>query len=173
MTQIPFVTVFRNIVSAVRAEYDVANNLKPFYESGHPLEIVNTLAEKTRSKDFDTKKYPMIALFQDFTEQERDDGYEYTISELTIIICTETDPKFTSIQRYAATIVPVLYPIYELLKKYVNSSKLLDTAIRDKDKTDRLYWGKEGIYGSEANIFNDYIDAIEIKLLNIKKIKTC
>jgi hypothetical protein len=31
-----------------------------------------------------------------------------------------------------------------------------------------VYWGKKGLYGVEGNVFDDHIDAIEIKNLDAK-----
>jgi hypothetical protein len=36
------------------------------------------------------------------------------------------------------------------------------------DMIERFYWGREGIYNNAGNVFNDYIDAIEIRNLDLK-----
>ena len=34
-------------------------------------------------------------------------------------------------------------------------------------KIDRLFWGKEGLYANEGNIFEDFLDCIEIRDLEL------
>ena len=168
---IPFVYKFEDIFDLVAA--DILTDLSKviYYDYGHPLEIVNTLAEKTNNSDWKAKKYPLIMLFQDFKEYSHKD-YEYEIKHLTIMIVTYTDPSFKAKDRYANTIVPTLYPIYESLLKHLETSTLIDWD-GSKEKIDHVNWGKEGIFGSTANIFNDYLDAIQIDLKDIKVIKKC
>jgi len=41
-------------------------------------------------------------------------------------------------------------------------------------KWDRLYWGRNGLFGNQANVFNDFLDVIEIKSLKLKiNLRSC
>ena len=142
----------------------------PYYMHGHPLEILNTLSAKDNNKDWKYKKYPLIALFQDFTEAIGENMNNQGETELNIVICMQTSPDYTSAQRYDKKFRPVLYPLYDLLIKHIEASKWfvnVGPGLVPHDKTDRLFWGKAGLYGKEGNIFNDHIDAIEIDNLSL------
>jgi len=170
---IPFVHIFENDIFAntktnVLAKFPNITQL--YYEYGHPLEIINTLAEKTQSNVFKYKKYPLIMLFQDLDEEHNKIGYK--IPYTTIIIATPTNPTFKAKQRYDETFIPILYPIYESLIKNLEVSTFIGWD-KEHTKIDRVYWGKNGIYGNTGNIFNDFLDAIEVNFKNLRIIKKC
>lgn len=167
-----FVDIIGDIVEDVQSEYDLANSEKPYYLYGHPLEIFNILSEKSQSESFKFKKYPLVALFQDFEEET--DSSTTIIQNVTIVIMTETDPNYKAPNRYTNTITPVLQPIYDLFIKYLESSKYVASEDKYKHtKIDRLYWGKEDTFGNSGNIGNDALDAIVIQNLNLRLIKQC
>lgn len=147
------------------------------YLHGHPKEILNTLSEQGKSKSLKYKKYPLVALFQDFGEEMGETVGAYASTSLNLVICTSTEAHYTSGQRYEKNFKPVLYPIYEEFLKQLHASKAFDTLSAAKirhRKTDRLFWGRNGLYGNDGNIFNDRIDAIEIENLNLKvNLKNC
>lgn len=141
------------------------------YYYGHPKEIIDTLRQKDQSMNYRFAKYPAVCLFQDFSESEgRIIGVASDV-RLHIIICYSTDQNYKASERYANSFKPILYPIYyALLNEIFKSGKVLAS---DKDslphtKIDRLYWGRTGLYGNEGNIFDDFLDAIEIQDLQLK-----
>lgn len=139
------------------------------YLHGHPREIIETLIQRDNSNNFMFKKYPLVALFQDF--EEIDDESTGTIeARLHMIICRATLPEYKAQERYDKNFKPFLYPIYEELKKELMSNpNLLGYSALKISKYDRLYWGRQIAYaGGEANRFQDYLDAIEIINLTIK-----
>jgi len=99
-----FVDIIGTIVTAVRAEYDPTNLLRPFYEYGHPIEIFNILAQKSESETFKYKKYPLIALYQDFEEDTNTN--RVIVNGITIVIMTETKPEIEAKNRYLTTFTP-------------------------------------------------------------------
>jgi hypothetical protein len=120
--------------------------------------------------------FPAICLMMDFEEERNVDGYDAKAT-LSMVIMVSTNPAYISEDRYAANFIPTLYPLYDLfIEKLEASTELAVEKGSDElplhTKIDRLYWGKEGLYGNTANIFNDYIDAIEIKDLTLKIFKT-
>jgi len=166
------VDVFEEIVCDVRADYDT-NNVLPYYLYGHPLDINNVLTQKAKSPEFRYKRYPLIALMQDFTETHDSFAYFYTVSP-KILILNYTEQNYNSKQRYENVFKNILYPIYDELIQNILDSNLIDvTVIEDltHTKTDRLYWGKVGIQGSQGKIFNDFLDAIEIDFTELKVIR--
>ena len=165
-----FVDIIGTIVTAVRAEYDSTNLLRPFYEYGHPIEIFNILAQKSESETFKYKKYPLIALYQDFKEHVVNGIV--TVEGCTIVIMTETNPNYEAKNRYLNTFTPTLIPIYDLfIEKLKGSSYLASDDYYEHDKFDRLYWGKEDTFGNSGNIGNDALDAVVISGLNLRIIK--
>lgn len=143
---------------------------EPYFMHGHPLEILNTLSAKDRHKTYKYKKYPLIALFQDFTETIGDNMNSQGETDLHIVICTETSSDYSSTERYTNTFRPMLYPLYDLLIKHIELSKWfvnVGPGLVPHDKTDRLFWGKSGLYGNEGFTFNDRLDAIEIENLSL------
>jgi hypothetical protein len=169
-----WIDVFSAIVAAVRSDSSKPAALdtdEPFYMHGHPLEIINTLAEKDRNDVHKFNKFPLIALFQDFTEtMGESQAVKSEVTDLNLIIAVNTSPEYSSEQRYDNTFRPVLYPLYDLLIEHITKSRYFantDPGLVPHNKIDRLYWGRSGLYGNEANVFNDYIDAIEIQNLNL------
>ena len=170
----PFwVDIFEEIVTNVRNDADKPVALdtdEPFYMHGHPLEIINTLSKKDKHDVQKYNKYPLIALFQDFTETVGEDQTIRSSAELNLVIVMNTSQDYTAENRYDNTFRTVLYPLYDLLIKHIEQSgwfKDVDPGLVSHDKIDRLYWGRSGLYGNEANVFNDYIDAIEIQNLQL------
>lgn len=168
----PIPEIIGEVVANVRSEYDPENGLTPYYMHGHPLEIVNILSQKTNNETLKFQKYPLIALFQDFDESVTGQRRDAT---LNLVICTETSLKFEATERYENTFKPVLNPLFDLFWKHLKRCYYLNV-LPDSitfDKTDRVYWGRQGLYGSEGNIFDDHIDAIEISNLNLSLITGC
>jgi hypothetical protein len=177
MTRAPIYVVdeIGTVVSAVDALTSVSIGKHINYMYGHPLEIINRLQLLTNSVDQKQRasKYPLVALFQDFEEQVGKEPGVYSEVSLHMIIANITEPQFITEQRYEKNFKPVLYPIYqELLRQIASPSQKLffveDEELIQHTKIDRVYWGKQGLYGGTANPFNDFLDCIEIKDLRIK-----
>ena len=165
------VEMFQYIVADVATDYGSAVH----YQHGHPLEIVKSLQEMTKAQVKSDLKYPLIALFQDFTEEK---GIRYDIEsrcKFTLILATITQPEYKAAERYTINFDAILQPLYELLIPSIVRSGYFDqssTEIPPKHKkTDRLYWGKSGLYGDTGNMFGDAIDAIEINDLELDVMK--
>ena len=160
---------------------DVATELGSpvYYMYGHPVEVVNELQRKTKHPIGKSHKFPLIVLFQDFEESKGENQANESVVRLNLIIATNTKAEYVSKQRYETTFKPILIPIYDLLMEQIVKSNYFNNisyGLVPHTKTDRVYWGKQGLYGNEGNIFQDRIDAIEITELNLKiksHIKTC
>lgn len=141
-----------------------------FYMYGHPLEIVNRLQVLSTSKTKQLQQFPLIALFTDIPLVVNTTGI-YGTANLKLIIATSTKPEYSSEERLENTFKKILYPIQDIfldeVYKHRQFTYELDLAYTT---TDRFFWGKTGLYGNEGNMFNDYIDAIEISnlIVNIK-----
>lgn len=146
------------------------------YQHGHPKEIIENIAELGKGTTTKTSRFPTIALFQDFPEQMLGSGY-YADVNLHLIIARATDPNYKADKRYNVNFKPILYPVYQEFINQLKLSRYFDIPASGNfqhTKIDRLYWGREGLYGNEKNVFNDYIDCIEIRDLKLKvKQKRC
>jgi len=147
------------------------------YLYGHPIEIIETLGQRDKSSTFQFKKYPLVALFQDFPERHGNViGLDSTVT-LNIIIARATLATYKADERYTNNFKPVLYPIYQELLQQISLSKtFLNYGANSLGHTkyDRLYWGRDGLYKNDRNVFNDFLDCIEIKGLQLKlNLKNC
>lgn len=144
------------------------------YEHGHPLEVIETMGQLAKSSSTKFDRYPLVALFQPYEEKY---GGDYVEVNLHLIIAVTTDENWKAEKRLTENFKPILYPIYQTLFEQISYSRLfniLDVNSIDHIKIDQFAWGKSGLYGMEGNIFNDRIDAIEIKNLKIKvNLNTC
>lgn len=164
------VDIIGDVVESMRLD-----NETPYYLYGHPTEVVNTLAEWTKAPMMKDKKFPIVILFQDFEEDKgRNMAHNSSVS-LNLVICTSTKREYKSADRYENTFKPVLYPLYDLfMQKLATSGYFFDIVegYVPHVKVDRVFWGKDGLYGNTGNMFNDFIDAIEIKNLELTILNT-
>jgi len=161
---------FRKIVAAVSAEmlpqlqaYDPLISAV-HYEHGHPIEVINKMGAKDKLPTERFNKYPLIALFEDFPEK---DG----VVSLHLIIARATKPTYDAPKRYELNFNPVLTPVFDSLMKQISYStffKEYSERTIERQKINRVSWGKEGLFGSQGNIFNDYIDCIEVRDLSLR-----
>jgi len=141
------------------------------YMHGHPIEIMETLAEMDKSQSAKFKRYPLIALFQDFPERYYADPEIQAEGTFHLIIARRTNNTYKVQDRYLKNFDPFLYPIYEeFLTQLFRSGffMLQSDSLIQHTKYDRLYWGRESLFGGTANMFNDYLDVIEIRDLKLK-----
>ena len=170
-----WVDVIENIVTAVRNDADKPGVLfipadSPYYLHGHPLDIIKVLNQKDRSPTNKSKKYPLIALLQDFTETIGTNQKIKSSASLNILIAYSTKSEYDSAQRYDNSFRDILYPLYDLLiEKIISSNMFLNASdnLTSHDKIDRLYWGRGETKGNVSVVFNDLIDAIEIQNLQL------
>lgn len=165
-----FIDVFAEIVSEVRADYDSANNLAPYFIYGHPVEIASRLSLKDKSAVDKFRKFPLIALLTDLKQTFGDNhATQYTVDSVKVLIVTNTKPNYISEQRTTQTFKPILYPIYELLiaKIIEHPAIITESSLLEHEKIDRYAWGSESVYGNDGLIFNNYLDAIELTIKDI------
>lgn len=145
------------------------------YQQGHPLEIVKALQLLANNASTKTERYPLVALYRDFTEDKGKQIGVYSDQQLHIIIATRTRNDYTTEQRAEKSFKPILHPIVDaFLTKISQSPKfIMDRAYPQTEVTDRYFWGQAGLFGIEKNMFQDWIDCVEIKI-NLKLLlKNC
>ncbi len=137
-----------------------------YYMFGHPLEIVTRLQQLSQSTTQKDKKYPLVALFTDIPVVHKP-GF-YGEAKMNIIIATLTKPEFTAPQRLQNNFKPILQPIKdELLNQIDRYTGFTHEGELSYTEIERYYWGKQGLYGNNANVFNDYIDCIELQNVTV------
>jgi hypothetical protein len=149
------------------------------YDYGHPSDIVGNLASLSRTQLNRYKALPLIGLFLDIPEDRKTPPNIATTARLSMFICCATDPRYTPQERTQQTFVPILIPIYEELMKQLLKSQFIVKPENLKIPHSyimRYQWGKGGLQyydNGKANIFNDYIDAIEITDLELNFKPNC
>lgn len=167
----PIVDLFRSVVLATEAAIlPYLKTVDPLiehlhYEHGHPQEIVNTLISMTQTQEWQMKKYPMVALFQDFGGVTPDTPTGIATVRVNIIICTKAAMDAKASDRYATTFNPILHPIYrELLRQLSITSFFRGTAPVRHEPIDHPFYGKDGLYGTIANMAaTDALDCVEMR----------
>lgn len=176
MTYRPLAYAIEDVVTAVRDSYS-PEQIVPYYDFGVALEVVNRLKLKSNTVEFRKAKYPLIWYLIDGSVQENVD-YRKTnpreVQNVTIIICKETKVDFSARERYENNIIPTLRPLYDLFIHHLGKSKELKSDNKlNHGYSENLFWGREGLYGHEGNIFDDRLDAIIIDNLNLRVIESC
>lgn len=169
-----------DIVEEVQAVVDktrsaMGKDFELYYMYGHPVEIVTRLQEVTNSPKSKAKKFPLIVLFTDIEVSRNQPVGMFGNARLNLIIATLTVPTYTAPQRLENNFKPILQPIKE---QFINQMERHRQFTYPQEitytETERYYWGKAGLYGNTANMFNDYIDCIEINNLSLNiKNKIC
>lgn len=157
------------IVAKVNIELTAANfATRPvYYMYGHPMEIANRLQELSNSPTEGHKKFPLIILFTDITIDKAILGF-YGSTSLRMLIANFTLPEYTSVQRTDINFKPILHPIKkELIRQIDRHGQFTYEDELTYKETDMYYYGSQI---NDKNIFNDRIDAIELRdiKLNIK-----
>ena len=141
------------------------------FQHGHKRELLETLAQMDQSSEERELKYPLVYLVQDFSEERGRSVGIYADTSLNIIIAHHTVNTDKITDRETKVFYPVLYPIYyELMEQLTKHKGIFDSyldMIRHR-KTDRAYWGRNAIGGTDATKLKDYVDAIELENLQLK-----
>lgn len=146
-----------------------------YFMFGHPLEIVARLQELTKATGPSRgKKYPLVALFTDIPVVKDVNGF-YGRAKLQMVIANITEQNLTAAQRLAKNFKPLLQPIKEeLLLQISQHVQFTEPGELFYTEIERYYWGKNGLYGNTGNIFNDFIDCIELRDIQVTvKNKIC
>lgn len=157
--------------SEIVTKVSTVSGITCYYQFGHPSEILDNLRAITQDPTKPDQKYPLIALFTDYEEQQGNTpGIESNVS-LHLIIATLTSPHYMASERAIITFKPILEPIYDALKQCVLDSGYYQNNRFKCRKINRFYWGKNGLYDMSGNVFEDMIDAIEIQNLELSVIQ--
>lgn len=151
-----------------------ALNREIFFDWGHYTEVFRNITEKSGGTTI-KRKYPLVWLVMDMTEDRYGDIEPslYGSAPAHILIINDTKQDATMEQRERDVFDKILNPIYDELINQIKNSKYLSNSLPlllKHKKTNRYYWdGKDG--DGVANLFGDYVDAIQIKnlVMNFKQ----
>lgn len=172
--QKPIVDSIGDVVEATRALIlPYLQSVQPRIETvqylyGHYVEITNRLQTMSKTEEKDKLRYPLIALMQDIPETVGNLTGNYGTASLALLIVYKTNENDYVPDRYQKVFKPILLPIYHaFLQCLAMSSDFQVQAVKDlrHTKFDRPRWGTSGTNGNTANVFNDILDAVEIRNL--------
>lgn len=144
-----------------------------YFDYGHYSEVTRNLTTKDGSISQRDKKYPLIWLVMDFVEKAGDlsDGY-CELPDLQILIATVTRPEISTPERIEQNFKPRLIPVYSELMYQIEASGYFSIGEAEAIPHERIlrpYWGGQDALGNgKENLFNDFIDAIQIRKLKLK-----
>jgi hypothetical protein len=174
---ITVVDLFRHIVGKTSDKVKDVIKSDVFYQFGHIAEINNTLKSYSATAEFSKQKYPAIFLLQDFIEQKLENPAIETQVNLQLLIVAASDKSYRASERYEKVFKPVLYPVYETLIKVIKQDSRLINEYGNipHNKIDRLLISgfQMKTQSGTANLFSDYLDAIEINNLKLTIKKIC
>lgn len=154
--------IFRDIVSATAMEY--GNNVSFMF--GDWDYIASELTKWNNSPVTSALKFPIICMYSPYEEIRSEKNPSVS---LDFLILVNTSKDYSNEDRESISFEKVLRPIYDIfIKKTVKSPDLIDkyNGVVPHRYVENYRYGRKGV---EANgqKFSDFIDAIEIKDLNI------
>ncbi len=182
MSKFPSISnALRTVVAAVESDI-IANTAldwgtlpkKVYFKHGTIKEINTVLTAYTNTAAFGDKKYPLVCLVRDVKEKVRLQQHGFTSSfKCRLLIINFTDRNYRADDRELKNFQPILLPILESLIKNISKSKLFGMpTVKDMDitKWDCYFYGSSE---NNKNIFNEYVDAIDIESITLELKNNC
>lgn len=129
--------------------------------------ISNQLTVWGKSPKTSPLKFPIICLYSPFTEER--DAEEARVS-LEFILMVNTEKDYTNEDRELISFDRVLRPIYRLFMDEIRGDRRFASDYRGvvpHQYTENYRYGRVGVLGPDGKPFRDFIDAIEIKNLEL------
>ena len=143
---------------------------------GHYNDIRERLTTMNKTETYATRRFPLIALFEDYRVRVGKTGLT-GIGNLKIIILYPTKKDYTREQRESITFQPVLIPIYNSFLKWLKlcgKFMIYDETKIQHDMIKRPHWGDPGLYENNGYLLNDILDGIELSNLELTTfLKNC
>lgn len=140
-----------------------------WFDYGRYMEITRRLTEKQQGTNERSKRFPLIWLVIPFDEEYGKTDQVCELSNLQIILACQTEIDSTTPDRMVDNFIPRLYPIYEELINQIKLSGFFSEIgynVAHK-KIDQPYWDGKDNSTQQANMFNDAIDAIQLKNIRL------
>ena len=129
--------------------------------------ISNQLTVWGKSPKTSPLKFPIICLYSPFTEER--DAEDVRVS-LEFIIMVNTEKDYTNEDRELISFDKVLRPIYRLFMDEIRGDRRFVSDYRGvvpHQYTENYRYGRVGVLGPDGKPFRDFIDAIEIRNLDL------
>lgn len=129
--------------------------------------ISNQLTVWGKSPKTSPLKFPLICLYSPFTEER--DAEDVRVS-LEFIIMVNTEKDYTNEDRELISFDKVLRPIYRLFMDEIRGDRRFVSDYRGvvpHQYTENYRYGRVGVLGPDGKPFRDFIDAIEIRNLDL------
>lgn len=129
--------------------------------------ISNQLTVWGKSPKTSPLKFPIICLYSPFTEER--DAEDVRVS-LEFIIMVNTEKNYSNEDRESISFDKVLRPIYRLFMDEIRGDRRFASDYRGivpHQYTENYRYGRVGVLGPDGKPFRDFIDAIEIKNLEL------
>lgn len=138
------------------------------YQFGDWDYISHQLMEYSKSEEWEAKKYPVICLFSPFDEVKVNKRYHCEV-KLDFLIAVNTISEYTNEERSEYSFKEVLRPIYNSFIKELKKDIRFDVYGEIPHIYSENYrYGSRGVMQSDGKKFNDLIDGIDIKELELK-----
>lgn len=137
----------------------------PFYHYGSIADVIKMV--KSEALQDKNTAFPLAML------ETLDEPYTRTSDvdvsyNFIMYLCVRTEAETSTAQRYRESYQDVLLPYWGMIKMYLQYSNYIWDETSEVI-TFRERWGKNGLYGREGNVFDNMVDALEIRLnLNFK-----
>lgn len=143
-----------------------------YFDYGHYAEVVRNLKEKDGSINAKNSKYPLIWLVMDFVEKCGDVQDSYCLlPDLQLLIASGTSIEETTASRIENNFKNRLIPVYREFMSQLAASGFffnIDADYVPHERILRPYWGGQETGNGTANLFNDFIDCIQIRKLRLR-----
>ena len=163
--------IMQTIVSRVTAEMGYTVH----FQQGHMLEIVDIVKQMSVDQNI-SHRYPIIALKHDIKQP-----YKYLVGTeiyCTMYIITLSKADYIAKQRIELIFKPFLYQIRdEFINQIARSGYFEEQSAEEVASKitayDRLFWGNQLVMGNDGNIFDDWVDAIELDISGLTVMDGC
>lgn len=143
--------------------------LAPYSDYG-TKRTINVKLNGKNGGEYSYQKYPLIALR--LPTEIKVVGASESF-EANILIAHFTSKQYRPEERIANKFKPILWPLKDLFLDMVIRSGEFNSFNADYSWIDRLFYGQESGGENIANVFDDPLDAVEIRNLHLNYFKDC
>lgn len=123
------------------------------------------------------KKFPFFFVNSGLVEYDFENKDDIIVTVGEIVISTKTKSNYTSEQRDEFVFKPILTPFLDMFLYRLEYNQQATVFKAGKIKY-HYFYGKTGLYGTDGNIFEDSVDAIQLtnfqfRILTNKNNKIC
>lgn len=141
-----------------RAAQDSCLDNHMFYYST-PLEFVNMLKKACEVNS--SGCYPFVFINSMLVDYDIQNKNNVIVNVGEVVISTKSNKNYTSIQRDEYAFKPILLPFYDKLVERLNTSQKI-SIIKDAKIKLHYFYGSQGAFGYEGDLFDGAIDAIQL-----------